>query len=220
MTERKVYMGSVGPYLYEDTDNLNDADGDFSGQKIAAGVTDGVQVAAELIGFPVMGISVANIDDPSTGWTDSVSGMFEGVIEFDSTLLFPFRGVISLAIPDTANKYIDAARYHMLSLGVTIDNPFVQESSSACSLLLRWWDSNGEPGCSWYGCMPGYTVSNGWAGWSEIGPIDLNDIDSLNWGDDDVSELSLMFQAGDPTIWPADSLFSVRVGWIRLEVVP
>ncbi len=152
-----------------------------------------------------------------TSWTDSVSGMFEGVIEFDSTLLFPFRGVISLAIPDTASKYIDAARYHMLSLGVTIDNPFVQVNTSACSVLLRWWDSDGEPGCDWYGCMPGYTVSNGWTGWSEIGPIDLNDIGSLNWGNDDVSELSLMFQAGDPSIWPADSLFSVRIGWIRLE---
>ena len=66
MTERKVYIGSVGPYLFEDTDDLADGDGDFSGQKMAAGVTDGVQVAAEFIGIPVMGIAVTDIDDPST----------------------------------------------------------------------------------------------------------------------------------------------------------
>jgi hypothetical protein len=65
MTERKIYIGSVGPFLFNDTDNLDDADGDFPGQKIVATVSDSPHVAPEFIGMPVMGVSVDNIDDPS-----------------------------------------------------------------------------------------------------------------------------------------------------------
>ena len=32
MAERKVYIGSVGPYLFDDTDPIDDADGEFSGE--------------------------------------------------------------------------------------------------------------------------------------------------------------------------------------------
>jgi len=32
MTERKVYIGSVGPFLFEDDDLISDVDGDFSGE--------------------------------------------------------------------------------------------------------------------------------------------------------------------------------------------
>ena len=34
MTVRKVYVGSKGPFLYEDTDPINDVDGDFSGENL------------------------------------------------------------------------------------------------------------------------------------------------------------------------------------------
>ena len=40
MTERKVYLGSIGPFLFDDDDDLEDADGDFSGEKMSAIVTD------------------------------------------------------------------------------------------------------------------------------------------------------------------------------------
>lgn len=66
MAVKKIYLGSQGPYLFDDTDDLDDADGDFTGQKIAGIVTDDVAVAQEFIGIPVMGIEVANVDDPST----------------------------------------------------------------------------------------------------------------------------------------------------------
>ena len=154
-----------------------------------------------------------NWDTTSTGWTDSVSGMFEGVINYDTTLE-DFRGTISLTIPQDST--IDSDMYHMLSFGVTVNNPNEPVGDGACSILLRWRKSNGTWGCSWYGVMgPSYYVSNGWAGWSEIGPIDLNDIDSLHWSDDDVSELWLMFKAACPFTpgFPKD----IRIGWIKLE---
>jgi hypothetical protein len=44
MTEQKVYIGSQGPYLYDDADDVADSDGDFSGQKFRGIVTN--QMAA------------------------------------------------------------------------------------------------------------------------------------------------------------------------------
>jgi hypothetical protein len=65
MAERKVYVGSMGPYLIEDTDDLDDADGDFSGQKMVGIVSDTKIVATEFLGIPISSISVTDIDDPS-----------------------------------------------------------------------------------------------------------------------------------------------------------
>lgn len=41
MTLRKIYFGSVGPFLYDDTDIVGDVDGDFSGETQSGVVTDG-----------------------------------------------------------------------------------------------------------------------------------------------------------------------------------
>jgi len=41
MTERKVYIGSFGPFLFDDTDSIDDPDGDFSGMSYKGLVTDG-----------------------------------------------------------------------------------------------------------------------------------------------------------------------------------
>lgn len=41
MAERKVYIGSVGPFLFDDADLINDSDGDFSGETYGGFVTDG-----------------------------------------------------------------------------------------------------------------------------------------------------------------------------------
>jgi hypothetical protein len=155
-----------------------------------------------------------NWDTTSTGWTDSVSGMFEGVINYDATLE-DFHGTISLTIPQDST--IDSDLYHMLSFGVTVNNPNEPVGDDACSILLRWKKSNGTWGCNWYDVLSthNYYVSNGWDGWSDIGPIDLNDIDSLHWSDDDVSELWLMFKAECPFI-PCFPIV-IRVGWLSLE---
>jgi len=66
VTIRKVYIGSIGPYLFDDTDDLDDGDGDFSGQKVEGIISDGRMIAPEFVGIPVIGISVADIDDPSS----------------------------------------------------------------------------------------------------------------------------------------------------------
>ena len=41
MTERKYYVGSHGPFYYDDEDDIDDPDGDFSGEQRAGFVTDG-----------------------------------------------------------------------------------------------------------------------------------------------------------------------------------
>ena len=41
MAIKKVYVGSLGPYLYDDTDPVNDPDGDFAGETQEAIKTDG-----------------------------------------------------------------------------------------------------------------------------------------------------------------------------------
>lgn len=40
MAKKKVYIGSVGPFLFDDTDDVNDVDSDFSGQKQRSLTTD------------------------------------------------------------------------------------------------------------------------------------------------------------------------------------
>ena len=66
MAERKIYIGSEGPYLFDDAELIEDPDGDFSGEYQLAARADSPVKAPEFIGVPVMGVSVANIDDPSS----------------------------------------------------------------------------------------------------------------------------------------------------------
>lgn len=41
MAERKFYIGPLGPFLYDDDEEINDPDGDFAGVYRGAVVTDG-----------------------------------------------------------------------------------------------------------------------------------------------------------------------------------
>ena len=41
MALQKIYIGSVGPFLYEDTDPINDVDSDFAGEDRNALTTGG-----------------------------------------------------------------------------------------------------------------------------------------------------------------------------------
>ena len=74
-------------------------------------------------------------DTTSAGWTDSVSGMFEGVMEYD-TLLDEYRAEISLAIPSSPSRYLDTDIYHMLSLGIVGHNPY-EHPGGAYTVLYR-----------------------------------------------------------------------------------
>lgn len=66
MAERKVYLGSEGPFLFDDTEAISDPDGDFSGEDQVGFRSDSPARAPEFIGVPVMGVSVVDIDDPSS----------------------------------------------------------------------------------------------------------------------------------------------------------
>jgi hypothetical protein len=78
MATKKVFFGSVGPFYYDDTDNVADPDGDFAGLTQDAMVTDGtirVQQAPSAsddvvrkgdLDGTLRNLSVADIDDPSS----------------------------------------------------------------------------------------------------------------------------------------------------------
>jgi len=44
MAEKKVYIGSIGPFIYDDDDLIDDEDGDFSGEYQKALATTGDQI--------------------------------------------------------------------------------------------------------------------------------------------------------------------------------
>ena len=47
MALRKVYIGSVGPFLYDDTDLIDDVDGDFAGEENRGLITNGQLIVEE-----------------------------------------------------------------------------------------------------------------------------------------------------------------------------
>lgn len=47
MALKKVYIGSVGPFVYDDEKDINDPDGDFSGETQQAIRTDGAGIFDE-----------------------------------------------------------------------------------------------------------------------------------------------------------------------------
>jgi len=51
MAIKKVYIGSVGPFLFDDAAGVNDVDGDFAGQAQQAVLTDGAISADAAIGL-------------------------------------------------------------------------------------------------------------------------------------------------------------------------
>ena len=159
-----------------------------------------------------------NWDTTSTGWTDSVSGMFEGVINYDP-VGYPFRGDISLAIPDDSTEYIDTDRYHILTFGIVADNPN-QLGDDACAMFINWTDS-ADSSSGWKKLLySANQVGNGWDEWGIVGPIDLDTLSGLGWDDDSTlyaQELWFRFQAGEGTGPGSPDSISVRIGWVRLE---
>lgn len=77
MALKKVYVGSFGPALYDDTDDIDDVDGDFSGKTQQALTTDG---AADIEGD----LSVGG-DLDVTGDADVTGTMTVGSIKLDDT---------------------------------------------------------------------------------------------------------------------------------------
>jgi len=47
LTIKKVFIGSLGPHLYDDTDPIDEYEGDFSGENRQSLVTDGQMLIEE-----------------------------------------------------------------------------------------------------------------------------------------------------------------------------
>ncbi|MCK5116898.1 MAG: hypothetical protein KAR44_09885, partial [Candidatus Aegiribacteria sp.] len=153
-----------------------------------------------------------------TSWTDSVSGMFEGVVDYDTSIGW-FKGSISLAIREDSTEYIDTDRYHMLSFGIVANNPNTT-GDNACAMHIKWIDSADTSPYGWVNLLSehGYHVGNGWDRWATVGPINLNNIHGLHWSDDSlfVKELWILMQGSGTSIDPPAPV-DIRIGWIRLE---
>ncbi len=80
MAEKKVYLGSVGPYLYDDTDLLDDEDGDLAGEYYSGLASTGRIVATEFQGIPISSVAVTDIDDPSTELNPLSASLVGGLI--------------------------------------------------------------------------------------------------------------------------------------------
>ena len=160
--------------------------------------------------------AVAENWNTSTGWTDSVSGMFEGMINYDTTTGW-FKGEISLAIPEDSTEFIDTDRYHILSFGIVANNPNTL-SNNACEMFINWTDS-ADSTYGWKNLLYSTNhIGNGWDEWGIVGPIDLDTLSGLGWGVDTIyaQELWLLMQ-GSGTVIDPPAPVDIRIGWVRLE---
>ena len=157
-------------------------------------------------------IDEIDLDWDTTAWTDSVSGMFEGIL-YSGSPADSVHGAISLAIPE--DSLLDSDKYHMLSLGITVNNPNIS-TFVACKLYIGWMEDDS----TWhdYVKITGSVnyVRNGWQNWMIVGPLDLDGFGSLDWGDEDVSEIWLRLSALADSVSSPDPV-DVRIGWVRLE---
>jgi len=132
--------------------------------------------------------------DTLIGWnmdstlTDSISGMFEGIIPDPSDTNRLYLELHKI-------KEINPERYHMLSLaGIAMER--------SLDVYLGWRDVEDDV----YAVDTGLDISPDWI---ETDPISIGSI-SGDWGDYDVEEIWLEFRTDrtDET--------SVRLGWVRL----
>lgn len=132
---------------------------------------------------------VAALSGYASGFSDSVSGMFEATLEDPSA-----ENELHLNVDTSASNRIETSRYHRLS--------YAGKAEVALSAEVRWTDSQGnDHGVALPDSLP--------ARWSVMGPYDLFELSS-NWDDDDATALWLEFSRGGNT--PRD----IRFGWIRL----
>lgn len=122
MAEKKIYFGSVGPFLYDDTDTIDDVDGDFAGETYEAVVTSGqlyVETAPSKdehvvrridVGGTFRLLSVANIDNPTelnalTGVVgDKILAYQASALGYDLHTIYVFDGAVTAA----ASPYVVA----------------------------------------------------------------------------------------------------------------
>ena len=150
-----------------------------------------------------------------TGFTDSISGMFEGVLStaISGSIL---RGDISLAID--GGEPIDTDLYRNLSFAAVCMNPNPNSSPTAGAVAHLWWiDSHGD--------TTSVNISNEseigaiWNGdtlWREYGPLDLSSVTGSNWSGEEAVEFWLSFRTGKPSAPAVPQPVEIRIGWVKL----
>ncbi len=117
MTIRKVYYGSVGPFLYDDAESVKDPDGDFSDENQSALTTDG-------------GMSLNELDvyELHATYINSVESTTEQLTIYDSDNSTAAGWIIKEVVDGTPTTRVRAASGYeiMLSAG----GSFVTVSSS------------------------------------------------------------------------------------------
>ncbi len=151
----------------------------------------------------------------STGFTDSVSGMFEGVLDpaISGSI---FRGDISLAIPEDST--IDTDEFCNLSFGAVCMNPNSNATTAAGSVLHLWWiDSAGDTLTANLSNESEIgAIRNGTDQWKRYGPLDLSTVSGLGWVAEEASEFWLSFRTGKPAAPEVPQPVDIRIGWVKL----
>ncbi len=112
MAVKKVYYNSVGPFLYDDTDAIDDYDGDFSGETRQALTTEG-QLLVE--GEPVDDNNITRFIDILTFITEVFTST--GTIDKNTQVVL-VSGTFDLFLPTLANG--DKRIYEVKNYGTGI----------------------------------------------------------------------------------------------------
>ncbi len=152
----------------------------------------------------------------SAGFTDSISGMFEGVLStaISGSLLM---GDVSLNVD--GNLPIDTDLYRNLSFAAVCMNSNPNATPGNGAVAHLWWiDSSGDTTSAVnISSFPEIeAIRNGNTEWREYGPLDLSSVSGLNWSDADAVELWLSFRTGKPPVPVAPQPVDIRIGWVKL----
>ncbi len=152
-----------------------------------------------------------NWDD--TAWTDSVSNMFEGVLEPPPFGEQFFKGDIMLDMPGNQSGWINTDEYRMISLAGVSNNPNINQPSNGCTYYLFWRDERENFYIYNISSVMG-GLGDGWDQWKVFESFNMENI--AGWSGM-IHEIGFRFQAGipDPHIIPQP--IDIRIGWIRLE---
>jgi hypothetical protein len=151
----------------------------------------------------------------SSGWTDSVSGMFEGELD-DAISESLFRGDISLAIPEDST--IDIDDYQYFSMAAVCLNPNGNATTTDGCVLHMWWiDSHGDTLTANLSNEAEIgAIHNGAGEWQVYGPLDLSTVSGLGWSSEEASEVWLSFRTGKPSAPEIPKPVGIRIGWVRI----
>lgn len=151
----------------------------------------------------------------AAGFTDSISGMFEGELStaISGSIL---RGDISLAID--GGEPIDTDIYKNLSFAAVCMNPNPNATAAAGAVAHLWWiDTHGD--------TTSVNISNEseigaiWNGdtlWREYGPLDLSTVSRSGWSGEEAVEFWLSFRTGKPSAPAIPQPVDIRIGWVKL----